>query len=512
MAEITDNEFQGTPFNFKEMGGASFADDEFDFLKKKKEPPKTAPETVSPETAVPETAAPAASAPAEPPPAEIKEEIKIQPVPPETLPETPLATPAAIPAVTPAATAAATPAAAEPLVLSVQEFRLGQIIQGKIIKVEKSGLVVDFGYKSEGYIEANQIHLKANQSCENSFKEGEVVSAQILGLDLKDGFVLLSKKSADVEVAWSNVQESFKIGKILEAQVISAVRGGVVVDYSGLRGFLPASHILKENAADLEKMVGQRIFIKVIEINRPQNKIVFSHRLAAAEAKAKSAEKIWQELEMGEVRKGVVSGLKSFGAFVNLGGVEGLIHISELSWGRVKHPSEVVKVGDEIEVFILSVDRQKKKVGLGLKQLQPDPWVKVKELYRPGQVVKGKIVRIVSFGAFVELERGLEGLIHLSELADPAPARPEDVVKIDDEVKVKILRIIPEQQKIGLSLKAVQEQMNKEKLKETLNSEERKVTIGDIMKEKNVVIEPSQTQNQPAAEAAPTSPSAATQN
>lgn len=519
MSNILDSEFKGTPFNLKDVGGVSFADDEFDFLKKKEKPAPAQP--VSTEAQVVEKTENIESLPEEEKPAVLDEKPEIpqeisspqESAPtPETIEAEPAAGPEAkteeekIPAEQPVKVEPAVEEKPElDFIKKIEDFQTGQIVKGKIIKIEKNGLLVDFGHKSEGLVDLSQVNLKPNQSLETLFKLDDEIEVLILNLATRDGYVQLSQKLAEVEKAWNNAYEAFKKAKVLEVNVISAVKGGLVVDYEGLRGFLPASQILKEAEGNLEKMVDQKIPIKVIEINRSQKKIVFSHRLAAEEIKTFDSDRLWSELEVGQVRKGKVTGIKNFGAFVNLGGVEGLIHISELSWGRVRHPSEIVKVGDEVEVFIVSVDHKKKKIGLGLKQLQPDPWVKAKESYRAGQIVKVKVVRLVSFGAFVELEKGLEGLIHLSELANPAPAKPEDILKAGDEIEVKILRIIPEEQKIGLSLKAIEEQKNKEKIKETFNSKENRVTIGDIMKEKNMQIEPAKVEA-PQSEPAPAPP------
>jgi ribosomal protein S1 len=265
--------------------------------------------------------------------------------------------------------------------------------------------------------------------------------------------------------------------------VTSAVKGGLVADFHGIRGFIPASQVEKKPEQELTDFVGQVLPIKVIEVNRRQSKIVFSHRRGSLEADKSKAHKLFDELEVGQVRKGVVSSLKSFGAFVDLGGVEGLVHLTELSWKRVQHPSEVLKAGQEIEVFVLGVDQVNHKVALGLKELQPDPWAGAAEKYRVGQIVKAKVLRLVKFGAFLEIEEGLEGLCHISELSTQKVNDPADVVKPGDIVEVKILRVLPEEQKIGLSIREVQ--LSKEKAEaEEKRREETKVTIAEALQEK----------------------------
>jgi 4-hydroxy-3-methylbut-2-enyl diphosphate reductase len=261
------------------------------------------------------------------------------------------------------------------------------------------------------------------------------------------------------------------------------------VDYNGIRGFIPASQVAKETEESFESFVGKTLPIKIIEINRRQGKIVLSHKIAAGEKNRMDPSKILDELEVGQVRKGTVTSLKKFGAFVDIGGIEGLIHLTELSWKRVNHPSDVLKVGQELEVFVLGVDKENKKVALGLKELQPDPWVTAAELYKPGQIVKVKIARFVKFGAFVELEGNLEGLIHISELSDQHIMKPEEAVSIGDIVDVKVLKVIPDEQKIGLSIKEAKKEAERKEHKEAVQSqpEEQKktVTIGDVIKSKN---------------------------
>lgn len=361
-----------------------------------------------------------------------------------------------------------------------KEYKVGDTVKGTVIKIDPSGVLVDIKYKADGLIPPEELSDKSFGSPEEVVKIGEVIDVYIENLENKEGYVVLSKKRADDEIKWCAAYDAYKTKKILEGRVVQALKGGLVVDCEGIRGFIPASQIAKKAETPLDSFVGQVLPIKVIEINRRQGKVVLSHKLAAGEKEKFQVGKLIGELEVGQVRKGVVVSLKSFGAFVDLGGIEGLIHLSELSWKRVKHPSEVLKIGEEIEVFILGVDKVNRKIALGLKELQPDPWVNAADLYKVGQIVKAKILRFAKFGAFAELEKGLEGLIHISEISKEAVQKPEDAVKIGEEVEVKILRVIPEEQKIGLSIKEAQ----LEKEKQSLPSEEKKVTIADILAEK----------------------------
>ncbi|MCX5725898.1 MAG: 30S ribosomal protein S1, partial [Candidatus Saganbacteria bacterium] len=334
-----------------------------------------------------------------------------------------------------------------------KKYSAGDIISGTVVKIDPSGVLIDIGYKAEGLILPDELSETPFRDPGEVVKIGDKIEVWIERLENKEGYVVLSKKRAPQEKKWKATYDAYRQKKVLEAKVTSAVKGGLVVDYEGIRGFIPASQIAKKPETPLDEFVGKMIAIKVIEINRRQGKIVFSHKLAAGEAQRFEADKLFNDLEVGQIKKGAVTSIKNFGAFVDIGGIEGLIHITELSWKRVNHPSEVLKIGDKIDVFVLGVDKDSRKIALGLKELQPDPWVSANELYKAGDIVKGKVVRLVNFGAFIELEKGLEGLCHISELSTKPVQRPEDILKVSDEVSVKILRVLPEEQKIGLSIR-----------------------------------------------------------
>ncbi len=367
-----------------------------------------------------------------------------------------------------------------------KQYKVDDIVDGTVVKVDPSGILVDIGYKAEGLILPEEVSEKISGAATEELKVGDKIKVYIENLENKEGYVVLSKKRADHEYKWRKAYEAYKARKVLDAKVTGAVKGGLIVDCDGIKGFIPASQVAKKADTPLDQFKDQVLPIKIIHIDRRQGKIVLSHKLAAGEKQKYQLDKIFDEIEVGQIRKGTVTSIKSFGAFVDLGGIEGLIHLTELSWKRVNHPSEVLKIGDEIDVFVLGVDKVKKKIALGLKELQPDPWVQATELYKVGDIVKGKVVKLVKFGAFIELEKGLEGLCHISELSAKPVHRPEDAVKTGDEVTVKILRVLPDEQKIGLSIKEIQldkerEEIRKQKEKE---AEESKVTIGDIVKEK----------------------------
>jgi len=365
-----------------------------------------------------------------------------------------------------------------------KEYKAGDIVKGTVIKVDPSGVLVDIKYKSDGLILPEELSDRSFSHPSEIVKVGEMVEVYIDNLESKEGYVILSKKHADYENKWRLAYDAFKNKKLLAGKVIQVLKGGLVVECEGIRGFIPASQVSKRPEESLESLKDKTIPVKVIEVDRRQGKIVLSHKMAAGEAEKMQAHKIFDELEVGQVRPGKVSSLKSFGAFVDIGGIEGLIHLSELSWKRVKHPSELLKMGQELDVFVLGVDKISKKVALGLKELQPDPWVNADEYFKAGQLVKAKIMRFAKFGAFAELEHDLEGLIHISEISRDPVQKPEDAVKIGDEVEVIVLRVIPEEQKIGLSIREVILQKEKESIKQAAPAEEKKVTIADMIAQK----------------------------
>jgi ribosomal protein S1 len=370
---------------------------------------------------------------------------------------------------------------------ALKEYKAGDLVVGTIAKVDNNSVLVDIGYKAEGFLDIKEF---APEEIKAGIKVGDKINVLIERLENREGYVVLSKRKADYENSWNQAYRAYKDRSLLEAKVTSAVKGGLVVDYNGIRGFIPASQVKKEAEGKLEDFVGTVIPIKVIQIDRRTGKVVLSHKLAAEEKKQYEKEKLFNEIEVGQVKHGAVSSIKSFGAFVNLSGIEGLIHVSELSWKRVKHPSEVLKVGQELDVFVLGVDKINHKIALGLKELQADPWAEAANHFKVGQVAKGKVARLATFGAFIELDHNLEGLCHVSELSLQPVKEPSEAVKPGDEVEVKILRILPDEQKIGLSIRRVLQDREKARLKEEQDKlqaqkeAESRVTIGDMLKQK----------------------------
>ncbi len=337
------------------------------------------------------------------------------------------------------------------------DYQQGDIIKGIVRRIEKAGVLVDFNYKSEGFIEKAELSVDPNASSQ-PLTPGDEISAYILKLETKDGYTLLSQKRAEYEFAWNTIIRIAKTKETIDVNVTSSVVGGLVVDYKGIKGFIPASQVLHSEKQNLENYIAQYLSVTVLQADRKRRKVIFSQKLARTKPQKQDMDKIFETIEVGQVCEGKVTSIKDFGAFVDIGGVEGLIHISELSWARVNHPSEKLKIGDKVKVFVLGVDREANKISLGMKQLQPDPWVRVAEKYKVGNIVTGVITRILSFGAFIQLEENLEGLIHISELASNHIEKVEDVVTVGQKVSAKIVKLIPAEQKIGLSLKRLSQE------------------------------------------------------
>src|SRR6266436_3242382 len=331
-------------------------------------------------------------------------------------------------------------------------IKRGDVVEGVIVRIDQDEILVDIGLKSEGVLSTKELPAAGDWSFENLHINDKVL-VYVIQPETQDGHALLSLKRANAERQWRIAEEQYKNNELLKARVIDYNKGGLIVDVSGIRGFVPISQILnlkreevasggenQETAAKLQSMKDKELQLKIIEINRARNRLILSERLAQQEWRQRRREELLDELKPNEVRRGVVSNLANFGAFVDLGGADGLVHISQLAWSRVNHPSEVLKVGQEVEVQVLSVDKEKKKIALSIKRAEVDPWTTVEGRYQVGQLVHGTITKIAPFGAFARIEDGVEGLIHLSEL--PAGQQdPKAVLREGQEVTVRILRI-----------------------------------------------------------------------
>jgi len=354
-------------------------------------------------------------------------------------------------------------------------YKVGDIVKGTVVKIDQTGALVDIQYTADGFIDAIEF-------ADKKLNVGDIINVCIVSLSNKEGNISLSIKTAEIELKWQELYDAFKHKNTIEAKVSSAVAGGLVVDHSGIRAFIPASQVVRQQGGALADFVGKTIPVKVIEIDRRQSKVIMSHRLGNVGRQQIEREKYFDQMEVGQVLHGRVSSIKKFGVFVNVNGIEGLIHINDLSWKRVDDPSKLVSINQEIDVFVIGIDKIAKKVSFGLKQLQPDPWATVSEKYKPGQTVEVKVLRLAKFGAFVELEEGIEGLIHNSELSIKGVQNPSEAVKPSDIVKAKILRIEESEQKIGLSIREIELEEQKKQLEQAQQaSQTQKVTIGDTI-------------------------------
>ncbi len=340
---------------------------------------------------------------------------------------------------------------------SPRQIKQGDLISGAVVQVRDDEVLIDIGGKSEGVIPRRELSLGDGDDLLEKIKVGDILDVYVLRVDNDEGHLILSKKRADRAKALDFLEEAMEEKTELAGEVVRVVKGGLLVDIQGVRGFVPASLIERGYAGDLEKYLEKTLRLRVIEFDRAKAKVVLSQKAILQDEFVQAQKELWEEIEAGEIRKGTVRHLTNFGAFVDLGGVDGLLHISELSWGRVKHPGDVVQEGDEVEVYVLSVDKENKRISLSYKKVKGNPWDQVDENYTIGEIITGKVMRTVTFGAFVQLEPGVEGLVHISRMANYHVVKPEDVVNAGDEVEVKILDINKQDQRISLSSKDAQE-------------------------------------------------------
>ena len=343
----------------------------------------------------------------------------------------------------------------------IADLKKGQKVTGTVVEINDDGVYVDVGYKTDGFIPKEELNHRKVDDPRNIVNEDEEIEVIILTLENEEGNMILSKKKADYEKAWERIIEAYENDEIIEAEVTKEVKGGLVVDV-GVRGFIPASHVAVGYVEDLDEYVGDTLRLKVIEVERDKNNVVLSAKKVIEEERAEKKEETLEELEEGDTVEGKVTKLVDFGAFIDLGGIEGLLHISEMSWGRIEHPSEVLDEGEEVEVKVLGVNREEERISLGLKQLLPDPWEEFARKHYEGETIEGKITKLVDFGAFMEVADGIEGLIHISQLSQKHVETPGEVVEAGETRDAKIINIDPEQRRIGLSLKGLDEEEEKE--------------------------------------------------
>src|SRR5438128_1799005 len=338
------------------------------------------------------------------------------------------------------------------------EINEGQVVHGTVVRVDKDEVLVDIGYKSEGVIPTAELSIRRSVNPADEVAVGEEIDALVLTKEDAEGRLILSKKRARFELAWKRIEAAGESGEPVTGRVIEVVKGGLILDL-GVRGFLPASLVDIRRVQDLDEFLGQELRCKVIELNRSRNNVVLSRRAVLEDERKEQRQTILDKLQPGDVVEGQISNIVDFGAFVDLDGMDGLIHISELSWSHVNHPSEVLEIGQTVEVKVLDIDRDRQRISLGLKQTQEDPWQRVIDTYHVGDELEGKVTKVVTFGAFVEILDGVEGLVHISELAPHHVENPREVVTPGDEIRVKILEIDSERRRLSLSVKRVEDQV-----------------------------------------------------
>jgi small subunit ribosomal protein S1 len=336
------------------------------------------------------------------------------------------------------------------------EINEGQVVHGTVVRVDKDEVLVDIGYKSEGVIPVSELSIRRSVNPADEVSLGDEIDALVLTKEDAEGRLILSKKRARFELAWKNIEQAAESGEPVNGRVIEVVKGGLILDL-GVRGFLPASLVDIRRVQDLDEFLGQELRAKVIELNRSRNNVVLSRRAVLEEERKEQRQTILDKLQPGDVVEGQISNIVDFGAFVDLDGMDGLIHISELSWSHVNHPSEVLEIGQTVEVKVLDIDRDRQRISLGLKQTQSDPWQQVIENYSENDVVEGRVTKVVTFGAFVEILPGVEGLVHISELAQHHVENPREVVSQGQPVNVKIIEVDGERRRLSLSLKRVED-------------------------------------------------------
>ena len=344
---------------------------------------------------------------------------------------------------------------------TIKYFNDGDIVDGTIVKVDRDEVLLDIGYKTEGVIPSRELSIKHDVDPNEVVEVGDKVEALVLQKEDKEGRLILSKKRAQYERAWGTIEQVKEEDGVVEGTVIEVVKGGLILDI-GLRGFLPASLVEMRRVRDLQPYVGQTLEAKIIELDKNRNNVVLSRRAWLEQTQSEVRHGFLTQLQKGQIRKGVVSSIVNFGAFVDLGGVDGLVHVSELSWKHIDHPSEVVTVGDEVTVEVLDVDMDRERVSLSLKATQEDPWQHFARTHQIGQIVPGKVTKLVPFGAFVRVEEGIEGLVHISELAERHVEVPDQVVAVGDDAMVKVIDIDLERRRISLSLKQANEDYTEE--------------------------------------------------
>jgi len=339
---------------------------------------------------------------------------------------------------------------------SIRQLSHGDIVDGVVVRVDPDEVLVDIGSKSEGVISNRELGMRGDPHS-IQLNEGDAVKVFVISPENEDGNVVLSLRKAKAEGIWTEAAEHEANGAVIDAEVREQNKGGLIVNVLGLRGFLPTSQVSRQFSNQPEELLGTKIQVKILEVNRKRNRLIVSQKAAMDEDRARQREELFEKLKVGDVVKGRVSGLTTYGAFVNLGGADGLIHISELSWDRVNSVNEVLSVGDEVTVRVIKLDHELQRISLSLRQMSEDPWETIEQKFPPGSRVKGEITKTKKYGAFLQLDDGIEGLLHISELTWEHVERTEDVVKPGDKLEVMVLHADKVRRRISLSLKQLQE-------------------------------------------------------
>ncbi|MFD3157761.1 30S ribosomal protein S1 [Haloimpatiens sp. FM7330] len=365
---------------------------------------------------------------------------------------------------------------------SMKKIHKGDLLKGRVISVTDSEVMVNIGYITDGIIPKSEISDK-EVDIKEILKQDDEIFVYVVDINDGEGNVLLSKKRADKLKVWKDIEENFKKGTAFDVKVNEVVKGGVTSSINGVRAFIPASQLSISYVKDLNVYLEKTLTVKVIELDQQKGKLVLSAREIEKEQLEMKKKQVWDSLQKGQKRTGTVRKLMKFGAFVDLGGVDGLIHLSDLSWKRVTDPSKVVSVGDVVEVYVLDFDREKNRISLALKDVSKNPWDEVKDKFKVNEVVEGTVVKFTNFGAFVEVEPGVEGLVHISEISEERIAKPSEKLKIGEKVKVKILDIDSQKNRMSLSIKEAIDKPVEDFSKYT-DKEDEGVTLGDLFKDK----------------------------
>ncbi len=369
---------------------------------------------------------------------------------------------------------------------TMKNIKAGKVVKGKVLQVGENDVIVNIGYKSDGIIPRDELSGDDTLKPSDIVSEGEEIEVFVKRIDEKEGMVLLSKKKVDTEKAWKHLKESYETGEPVRVKVSEEVKGGLIAAAEGIKGFVPASHIDIGYVEVLEDFVNRELDMKVIEFNRNKGKVIFSRKVLLEEEKEQKKKEVLNTIKAGDKIEGEVKRITDFGAFVDVGGIDGLVHISEMSWNRIGHPSEMLKAGEKVEVLVLNIEPESERISLSIKQVKPHPWDNIQERYSEGDVVTGKVVRLVDFGAFVELEPGVEGLVHISQIAYEHVDKPGDVLEEGQQVDVKVLDIKPGDRRISLSIKETKEKPKREEARQkpqeqTVHSDDPPLTIGELV-------------------------------